>query len=274
MLSPAKLNLNLRILGKRPDGFHEIQTLMVQLPGLADTLTISPATAFSFTCSDPSLPTDSRNLVVKAASAFSHAAREPLHLHIHLEKLIPHGAGLGGGSSNAAHTLLALNNRFNQPLKSADLHSIATSLGSDIPFFLTPGAATCTGRGEIITPAPSPPPHPIVLFKPAFPVSTPDAYRQCLTAQPLPGIHHSAQTYQTLEFINDLETPVFAKHRYLAELKSWLLAQGPEITKIALMSGSGSTIFSILHPTAHPHQLIEKALKTFDPHLWTWSGTL
>ena len=272
MLSPAKINLSLRILGKRADGFHEIDTLMVKLPGLADEITITTAEKFSFTCSDATLPTDSGNLIVKAAEALSEKSGEPLHFHIHLEKHIPHGAGLGGGSSNAATTLLALNAQLTEPLPPETLHAIAAALGSDVPFFLYSGAAHCTGRGEIITAAANPPSLPVILFKPNFPVPTPDAYRNCLDAEPLPGIRYNEQHCGDLTLINDLEKPVFAKHRYLAELKDWLLHRRD--TNAALMSGSGSTVFAILRPNADPKRLIASAHKYFDANLWTWSGTM
>lgn len=272
MLSPAKINLSLRILGKRPDGFHEIDTLMAKLPGLADEITITPAPEFSFTCSDPGLPADGRNLVVKATTALSEKSGQPLPFHIHLEKRIPHGAGLGGGSSNAATTLLALNGQLASPLPAGELHALAAALGSDVPFFLYAGAARCTGRGEIITAAPAPPEHPVILFKPGFSVSTPDAYRHCLDADPVSGIPYGPQSYGGLTLVNDLEKAVFAKHRYLAEFKDWLLNRRD--TKAALMSGSGSTMFAILHPKANPEALIATAQKHFDENLWTWSGTL
>ncbi|QTN34262.1 4-(cytidine 5'-diphospho)-2-C-methyl-D-erythritol kinase [Akkermansiaceae bacterium] len=272
MLSPAKINLSLRILGKRPDGFHEIDTLMAKLPGLADGITITPARSFSFTCDDLSLPTDSGNLIVKAAEALAAESRESLPYHIHLEKRIPHGAGLGGGSSNAATTLLALNGQLDKPLPPETLHNIAAALGSDIPFFLYAGTARCTGRGEIITAAKNPPPLPIVLFKPMFSVPTPDSYRNCLDAEPLPGIRYGEQHLGELTLINDLEKPVFRKHRYLAELKDWLLQRRD--TRAALMSGSGSTVFAILRPNADPARLINSAHKYFDQNLWTWSGSL
>lgn len=272
MLSPAKINLSLRIIGKRPDGFHEINTLMVKLPGLADKLTITPAAEFSFTCSDPSLPLDGKNLVVKATMALSEKSGHPLPFHIHLEKRIPHGAGLGGGSSNAATTLLALNGQLASPLPADELHAVAASLGSDVPFFLYNGAARCTGRGEIITATPAPPYHPLILFKPTFSVSTNDAYYNCLDAETIPGIPYSSQNYDGLTLVNDLEKPVFAKHRYLAELKDWLLKRRD--TKTALMSGSGSTMFAILHPKANPEALIETAHRYFDENLWTWHGSL
>jgi 4-diphosphocytidyl-2-C-methyl-D-erythritol kinase len=272
VISPAKLNLSLRILGKRPDGFHEIDTLMVKLPGLADKITITQAETFSFTCDDPTLPTDSSNLVVKAVEALSGKTGQAIPFHIHLEKRIPHGAGLGGGSSNAATTLLALNSQLESPLPAEELHDLAAELGSDIPFFLYSGAARCTGRGEIIKAAPQPPPLPIVLFKPAFSVPTPDAYRNCLEAEALPGIRYTPQRYESLELVNDLETPVFAKHRYLAELKEWL--RNRRDTKAVLMSGSGSTIFAIIHRKGNPAGLIDCAHKYFDKNLWTWQGSL
>ncbi len=272
MLSPAKINLSLRILGKRPDGFHEIDTVMVKVPGLADEITIIPAAEFSFTCSDPTLPTDSRNLVVRATEALAKKSGQVLPFHIHLEKCIPHGAGLGGGSSNAATTLLALNGQLETPLPVAELHDIAAELGSDIPFFLYAGAARCTGRGEIITAAPEPPNHPVIIFKPGFSVHTADAYRNCLDAEPIPTIPYDSQRYDGLFLVNDLEKSVFAKYRYLAELKDWLLNRRD--TKAALMSGSGSTVFAILHPRANPEALIATAHKYFDESLWTWSGTL
>lgn len=272
MLSPAKLNLSLRIVGKRADGFHDIDTLMVKLPGLADEITIVPSSKFSFTCSDPALPTDSRNLVVKAVEALSVKSGQDFPFNIHLEKKIPHGAGLGGGSSNAATTLLALNSQLENPLPATELHSIASTLGSDIPFFLYDGAAQCTGRGEIIQAAPAPPNLPIVLFKPDFSVSSADAYRNCLDAAPLPGILYGVQNYAGLSLVNDLEKPVFAKHRYLAELKDWLLNRRD--TKAVMMSGSGSTIFAILRRQGNPQGLIKTAHKYFDSNLWTWSGSL
>ena len=272
MLSPAKLNLSLRVLSKRPDGFHDIETLMVKLPGLADEITILPADAFSFTCSDPSLPTDSKNLVVKAVEALAAKSGQAQPYQIHLVKHIPHGAGLGGGSSNAATVLLALNGQLENPLAADELHQLAAEIGSDVPFFLYAGAAWCRGRGEIIEAATIPQDLPIVLFKPGFSVLTADAYQDCLEAEPVPGIRYDPYRYAGLELVNDLEKPVFAKHRYLAELKDWL--QNRRDTKAVLMSGSGSTLFVILRPKGRAEGLIHTAHKYFDANLWTCSGTL
>ena len=272
ILSPAKINLSLRVLSKRPDGFHEIDTLMTKLPGLADDVVITPAEDFSFTCSDPNLPTDGANLVVKAVEALAQASGKELPYHIHLEKHIPVGAGLGGGSSNAATTLLALNSQLEKPLSAEALHELAAGLGSDVPFFLYGGAARCTGRGEKIEAAPAPPELPVVLFKPGFNISTQDAYSNCMAAEELPGIRYDEYRYAGLKLINDLEKPVFAKHRYLAELKDWL--QNRRDTKAVLMSGSGSTMFAILRSNGRPEGLINTAHKYFDSSLWTWHGTL
>ncbi len=268
--APAKLNLSLRVLGKRDDGFHKIDTLMVKLPGLADELEFCEGTDFSFTCDDPSVPGDDGNLVVKAAKAYEAATGVCCRCSISLRKTIPHGAGMGGGSSDAAATLLGLNRLHDHLLGVETMHQLAASLGSDIPFFLTAGAARCTGRGEIIEPVPSPPALPILLLKPSFGVATPDAYSKWKQSFQIPGIHYEPQQIQGILLANDLERPVFAKHRFLAELKQWLLDRRE--TAAALMSGSGSTVFAILHDGADATALAKSAQDELDPGLWHWAG--
>jgi 4-diphosphocytidyl-2-C-methyl-D-erythritol kinase len=268
--APAKLNLSLQILHARPDGFHEIDTLMVKLPGLADSLHFTPAAEFSFTCDDADIPADERNLVVKAVRAYETATSSACRTHIALEKRIPHGAGLGGGSSDTATTLLALNQLHHQPLKTADLQAIAASIGSDVPFFLGSGAARCKGRGELIEAIASPPALPVLLLKPGFNVATPDAYQRWKTSFELPGIRYATQQIAGIHFINDLERPVFEKHRFLAELKHWLLNR--KETLAALMSGSGSTVFTILRDLSDADSLIAAARTELDPELWAWAG--
>jgi len=272
--APAKLNLTLRVTARRDDGFHEIDSLMVALPGLHDVLTFSPSDALDFTCDDPSLPVDGKNLVVRAAGAFAVAAGVSEGVRIHLEKRIPSGAGLGGGSSDAAATLLALQELHGNPLDVAKLHELAAALGSDVPFFLHGGPARCTGRGEIVASAPEGLTNswPVLLLKPRFPVATVDAYRHALDpATPMvPGIPMHPQEIDGFEISNDLERPVFAKHRFLAELKFWL-HQRPE-TRAALMSGSGSTVFAILHPDADAEAVARAARHELDATLWSWHG--
>lgn len=268
--APAKLNLSLRVLGKRDDGFHEIDTLMVKLPGLADELEFRDADDFSFNCDDPSVPGDEGNLVVKAARAFEAVAGISCKCSISLKKVIPHGAGLGGGSSDAAMTLLGLNRLHDHPLGVTRLHDLATSLGSDIPFFLTTGAARCTGRGEKIEPVPSPPVMPILLLKPSFGAETPDVYKRWKHSFQIPTIRYAPQEVQGISLVNDLERPVFEKHRFLAELKQWLLDRRE--TAAALMSGSGSTVFAVLRDGADAHSVATAARAELDPTLWHWSG--
>lgn len=268
--APAKLNLSLKILGQREDGFHNLDTLMVKLPGLADILEFEEADEFSFESDSPDIPDDESNLVVKAVRAYEAAADVKCRCAITLEKVIPHGAGLGGGSSDAAITLLGLNRWNDFKLSVKQLHEIAASLGSDVPFFLTSGSSRCTGRGEIIEPVVSPPTMPVILFKPSFSVATPDAYKRWKQSIEIPGISYSQQTVNNIHLVNDLERPVFEKHRFLAELKQWLLAR--DETKAALMSGSGSTVFAVLEDGANTRALVAAAHAELDPDLWSWSG--
>jgi len=268
--APAKLNLSLRVHGRRDDGFHEIDTLMVKLPGLADTLEFSASDGLSLECDDPSLPAGDDNLVIKAARAYEAAAGVGCGFRISLKKSIPHAAGLGGGSSDAAATLLALDQLHDGKLGGKRLAEIAATIGSDVPFFIEPGAARCTGRGERIEPVKAPPQLRVLVLKPAFAVETPDAYRRWQESRELPGVNYQPQAVDGLELFNDLERPVFAKHRFLAEFKEWLLAR--EECAAALMAGSGSSIFAVLHREADPAVLAKAARDELDPGLWSWSG--
>ncbi|RYD18192.1 MAG: 4-(cytidine 5'-diphospho)-2-C-methyl-D-erythritol kinase [Verrucomicrobiaceae bacterium] len=268
--APAKLNLSLRILRKREDGFHELDTVMVKLPGLADTLEFREAEEFSFTCAKTDVPNDEGNLVVKAVRAYEAATGEKCRVAIHLKKVVPHGAGLGGGSSDAAITLLGINRLHGFKLTPKQLHEASASFGSDIPFFLISGACRCTGRGEILEPIPSPPALPVVLLKPSFSVPTPDAYKRWKQSIEISGISYSPQEVDGVQLVNDLEKPVFEKHRFLAEMKEWLLARHE--TKAALMSGSGSTVFAILNNLEEAEAVAAAARAELDPGLWSWSG--
>jgi 4-diphosphocytidyl-2-C-methyl-D-erythritol kinase len=271
LTAPAKLNLNLTVRGKRDDGFHEIDTLMAKLPELADTLTFTEAPEFAFSCDDPRIPADDENLVFKATKCYESVISESCKFSIHLQKKIPHGAGLGGGSSDAATTLLGLNQLHDDRLSMVQLHDIAASLGSDIPFFLSPGSARCTGRGEIIKPLPRLRVFPVLLLKPNFNVPTADAYSRL--KQPfgkIPNVTYASQMFNKTRFINDLELPVFQKYRFLAEIKQWLYAR--KETAAVLMSGSGSTIFAVLKDLVDAPLLVADAEKELDPTLWSWFG--
>jgi 4-diphosphocytidyl-2-C-methyl-D-erythritol kinase len=264
--APAKLNLALRVLAKRDDGFHEIDTLMVKLPGLADEIEFTPAAEFSFRCDDPSVPGDEGNLVVMAVRAYEAATGIACKHSIFLKKVIPHGAGLGGGSSDAAATLLGLNRLHGFALGVESLSDLAGNLGSDVPFFMISGAARCTGRGEKIEPVISPPALRVLLLKPGFGVASSDAYRRWGTSRELPGISYAAQDLPDLTLVNDLERPVFEKYRFLAELKQWLLER--QETAAAMMSGSGATVFAVLRDGADANALAKSARHELDPGLW------
>ena len=266
-LAPAKVNLSLRVLRRRDDGFHEIESLMAPI-AIRDTLDIERRNAggIEFTCSDTTLPTDGTNLVVRAARGFFETTRIEPDVRIFLRKETPHGAGLGGGSSDAATTLLALDTIFETRLPLAELTRIAAAIGSDIPFFLVRGPAWCRGRGEIVEPCTLPHMLPLLLIKPPFCVPTPWAYRRWRDSLEIPGVSYAPQTIDGITFVNDLERPVFEKFIQLAEMKRWLLEQ-PE-TAATLMSGSGSTMIAVLRSKSLGPVLAEKARAQFGGHTW------
>ncbi len=256
LAAPAKINLSLRLLGKRPDGYHELETLMVPIR-LADEVevTLVPGHEVSVACNDPEIPTGRENLCVKAVEAFREETGIAHGIAISLMKRIPHGAGLGGGSSDAAAVLNALNELFDQPLVPEELLMLAASLGSDVPFFLHGGAAWCRGRGEILEDAPPVPDRTLLLIKPPFPVPTAWAYGRyaALMESPDPLLHPRKEESQSLEGItiaNDLEAPVFSKYILLPVMKDWLLEQSG--VESAFMTGSGSTMVAVIRPDAPP----------------------
>lgn len=270
LLSPAKINLSLRILGKRPDGFHEIETRLVRL-AFGDTVEIEHlgiGTSVNFTCSDPTVPSDESNLALKALRAFESRVGTQSSWRIHLEKRIPHGAGLGGGSSNAATILRAANELSGNPLALPQLLELAAQIGSDVPCFLLDSpAADGTGRGEIVQPADFPHQLHLVLIKPPFPIPTPWAYKNWADSREVPGALYAPQLCEWGTMVNDLERPVFQKYLLLPALKNWLLEHGE--TRAALMSGSGSTMFAITDTAAQAAELAEKARAWCGETTWT-----
>jgi len=177
--SPAKLNLILEVLGKRPDGYHEIRSL-VQTINLCDTLSFELASDISLKCTEPALQT-SDNLIIRAANLLKKVCSYKGGTRIILEKRIPLSSGLGGGSSNAEATLIALNKHWELGITTSELLNLAAQLGSDVPFFIHKGAALVEGRGEGVTPLP-PAPSPIwfVLLLPTLPIMT-DKTKQAYT---------------------------------------------------------------------------------------------
>lgn len=222
----AKINWSLRITGRRCDGFHDLETVF-QAISLHDELTFRPAERFSLTCDELGIPTDETNLVLRAARAVNATPAA-----IELRKRIPAGGGLGGGSSNAAATLLALGGDRD------DLPHLALSLGSDVPFFLLGGTAYATGRGEQLTPLPSMDGIPLLLVLPEERVLTKEAFARITRYSPALGIDAYTRGFDALT--NDFEEPVFELLPRLRALKARLYEAG---AMFAAMSGSGSTLF-------------------------------
>ena len=278
--SPCKVNLLLNILGKRPDGFHELETVM-QPVNLFDRISLTRSKGpLALTCSDPTLPVDRTNLVHRAATAFLEAAGVKDGVAIHLEKRIPLAAGLGGGSGNAATTLLGLNELFGGPLAARRLHEIAASIGSDVPFFLQTGPAIATGRGETIQSLgafPALKGTAFLLIHPGFGVATAWAYQNLARfPEALHGRQGRAENLVRLlntfdlptaagEFYNSLEAPVHEKYPVLEIYQTFLREQN---AVAALMSGSGSTTFGIFssHDAAKVAEV--KVREKFGP-CWT-----
>jgi 4-diphosphocytidyl-2-C-methyl-D-erythritol kinase len=269
VFAPAKINLSLRILGRRNDGFHEIETLIAPI-SLCDQIEIDKTSyekGIELNCDDLSLPTGDENLIVRAAKSFFAVTKITPAISIELKKKIPPGAGLGGGSSDAASTLLALNELFETKLLREALAEIAETIGSDVPFFIFNSAAMCKGHGELVTPVKLKEELSILLLKPEFGVSTAWAYHRWRDSREIPGVPYAAQQFAKQSFKNDLERPVFEKFVFLAQLKMWLLEQ-PEVGA-ALMSGSGSTMFAALRPNADADVLAKRAKSALDRELWT-----
>jgi 4-diphosphocytidyl-2-C-methyl-D-erythritol kinase len=268
-LAPAKVNLSLRVLGRRSDGFHELHSLMVPV-SVFDELVFGHKEEgdLSFSCNAPEVPSDESNLVVRAARLFCESVGLLPRLSISLRKAIPHGAGLGGGSSDAATTLIALDALYQTNLPRATLAGMGALIGSDVPFFVYQSPAWIGGRGERVEPVANLPSISLLLIKPAFGVSTPWAFGRWKDATEIPGVPYGCQTYAGLEFVNDLERPVFEKYLFLADLKRWLVGRSGVCA--ALMSGSGSTVFAVVEDRKAGFRLGEELVREFGEALWLY----
>ena len=279
--SPCKVNLILNILGRRPDGFHALETVM-QPVRARDRLEFDRAAAgVTLTCTHPELPVDGRNLVHRAATAFLTAAGITDGVRIHLDKRLPLAGGIGAGSANAAVTFLALNELFGGPLPLAKLHELAAALGSDIPFFLYDRPALATGRGEVIqtlAPFPALQGKAFFLAHPGFGISTPWSYQNLARfPEHLNGTPGRAEKLMAAlqatdfraaaaGFYNSLEAPAFDKFPVLALYQEFLREHG---ALAALMSGSGSTTFAVAENLAAAEQMIEPFRRQFGAGGWT-----
>jgi 4-diphosphocytidyl-2-C-methyl-D-erythritol kinase len=279
--SPCKINLLLNVLGKRADGFHELETIMHPVR-LSDTLAFEriATTTIELTCNHPALPTNETNLVHRAAASFLMTARISTGIRIHLEKRVPLAAGLGGGSSNAAATLLGLNELLGEPLDSKQLYGIAAGVGSDVPFFLQSLPALATGRGEAIEPLKSLPALQgvwVLLIHPGFGVATAWAYqalaqfpeaqngRAGRARQLVEQLQRSTLTEASSYLYNALEAPVLFKYPILQLYQDFLRANGALAT---LMSGSGSTTFALVPGLVEGDELRERFKARFGKECW------
>jgi 4-diphosphocytidyl-2-C-methyl-D-erythritol kinase len=235
----AKINLTLHVVGRRPDGYHELRTAFQSL-ALHDTLTFTATRGpFEIHCDDVRCPTGPENLVWAAAARLWRAAGRRGELRgarVDIRKRIPVQAGLGGGSSDASATLRALTVLWRQRLSSLDLQAAAASLGADVPYFLQGGAMLGEGRGDVLAAAPEPPASWVVLALPEFGISTNDAYAWLdqSDGRPTGGLHPERR--------NDLEPVVARRHPEIARLVSDLARLG---ARQAAMSGSGSAVFGL-----------------------------
>jgi 4-diphosphocytidyl-2-C-methyl-D-erythritol kinase len=277
-LSHCKVNLVLNILGKRPDGYHNLESIMHPVM-VCDQLSFSRGGSnIQLTCSDPCLPTNSDNLVFRAAASFLKTAGVKEGVSIHLEKKLPLAAGLGGGSGNAACTLKALNDLFGSPLAEQDLHRLAAQLGSDIPFFLQPHPALVTGRGEFIEPLadfPALAGAAFLLVHPGFGISTSWAYKELAHfPEALNGRPGRAASLVTLlqtnikaiqpGLYNSLEAPALRKYPLLKLFQEFFHGRGVP----SLMSGSGSTTFAIAKSLDNARALADEFKTRFGDTHW------
>jgi 4-diphosphocytidyl-2-C-methyl-D-erythritol kinase len=251
----AKINLMLRVLDRKPDGYHQIDTIFQSIE-LQDTLT------FYFTKSDHfevkldtdlnELPSDEGNLIVKACHAFNKVSPIRAKLDIKLKKNIPVGSGLGGGSSNAATTLIAISRYCNWPLDQSELLTVARKIGSDVPFFVYGGTARGTALGDEILPLEDAQNHHVLVVYPGFSCSTAEIYRKfdeagLLTEKPnfikiLSDLKPESYKAIVSQIGNDLEKVAFALYPELDSIKKRLLETG---AAAAALTGSGSTVFGL-----------------------------
>lgn len=241
--SPSKINLFLRVMGKRPDGYHELASLFQSI-SLHDTLYFSVKTEEddnpnedSLECDTPGVPTDSSNLVIKALNKFREKTGSIKFFRVRLEKKIPHEAGLGGGSSNAATALWAANELNDKPCTLEELAAFGGEFGSDISFFLSNGTAYCTGRGEILEELPRMRPQALYVVKPAEGLSTPEVFKhlnlsECSDRDPRKLLEKMQRGVIFADFVNDLEKPSFKLLPRLAVLKESLYAAGFNVSSM------------------------------------------
>ncbi|NPV26902.1 MAG: 4-(cytidine 5'-diphospho)-2-C-methyl-D-erythritol kinase [Firmicutes bacterium] len=259
--APAKINLTLDVLGKRPDGYHEVEMIMQSID-LRDYLMFRQLPGgFELSCNQPALPVDESNLVTRAVKLLHQRHPWTGGVAIHLEKNIPLAAGLGGGSADAAAALKGINELFELGLSLEELISIAAELGADIPFCLLEGTAVARGKGEILMSLTTPKPIWLVLVKPSVAVSTAKVYqgfrpervkRRPQTAEMIQALQAGDLDRICANLVNVLETVTLDWYPEIGQIKDDLLVRG---ALGALMSGSGPTVFGVVADRAQAEHL-------------------
>lgn len=246
--SPAKINLFLKITGKRPDGYHDLVSLMCGI-SLRDRVVLWPENdSISVTCDYPGVPEDETNLAARAAAKFYECHPAADRVTIEIEKQIPVGAGLGGGSSNAATVLSGLNRYYDQPLTPTELSDLGATIGADVPFFLFNRPALAAGTGDRLTAFEGLDEHTVLVIYPGFGIPTAEVYKKLNLGLTKCENHLKSFFLKQNGFIpaqhlcNDLETVVIPQYPEIADVKKRLMKYGAEG---ALMSGSGSSIFGL-----------------------------
>jgi 4-diphosphocytidyl-2-C-methyl-D-erythritol kinase len=277
----AKINLGLHVLRKRADGYHDVETVLHRIDW-ADTVTAQPADTLSMTCSDPTLPTDDENLCLQAARRLAKTFDLTNGATLHLEKRVPHGAGLGGGSSDAAATLRLLIRLWDLDPSPGQLHDVARSIGADVPFFLHDApAAYATGRGDALTPLHGPEepyrlPFPVLVAVPSTEIATPDAYDRVTpreTDRPgLPDLVRSNNlTRWRSALVNDFEAPIAASRAEVAATRDWLTDAGADYVSL---SGSGGAVYGVFDEVERAETAFEQGRERSEQlHLMTGDTT-
>jgi 4-diphosphocytidyl-2-C-methyl-D-erythritol kinase len=266
--APAKINIGLNVVSKRPDGYHNIETIFYPL-GLCDFLTITKANNFQFTSNNSALISTTDNLIVEAKEKLEKEIGQKINVHIHLEKNIPIGGGLGGGSSDAATTLTGLNKLLGLNLSYEKLFNLSLDIGSDVPFFLKLKPCFAESRGEKLSPLDFAISYPILIVNRGIHISTQWAYNNITPQKPLFNLkdftqeHISAPAKLSQFLKNDFEEIVFVKYPEIKELKEKLYERG---ANFALMSGSGSTVFGIFEELS----IAKKAERTLGENYFTY----
>ncbi|MCD6440270.1 MAG: 4-(cytidine 5'-diphospho)-2-C-methyl-D-erythritol kinase [Candidatus Marinimicrobia bacterium] len=260
--SNAKINLCLRITGKLSNGYHTLSTIFQEID-LHDIITFTPSRRYILSCSDPKVPCDGRNLCSKAYAEMKQLAPQSPDWHIHLQKTIPVGAGLGGGSSNAATVIKFLNEQWELGLDEQQLIRIAVKIGADVAFYIHGKTQGAEGIGEQLIPLKLPRQFTLLLICPAIHISTKWAYQQFNLTKRKEGykfhdVFESGKIQWSL-FENQFESVVFSTYPEIGNIKTLLIKEG---SQYAGLSGSGSTVFGIFKNRNNA----EHARKAFDRH--------